>query len=383
MATAKNDDFSGFGPSVDDDDNTNTPYDAFNHGGASDDNVDQGEDGGLVIDLTDGADKGGKPAKGKTATREDDDDLEIEVVHEVPGNRAADDAALEEDDDTVSAEEMADYSENVRKRISKQTRLQRAAERRAERFRGEVDEATRIIVAQAEQLERLKTMVKNGETQYVQAAKAASAAAVSSAQQKLRQAMTDGDADKIVEAQTELGRATAALSQAEQYRAVAPDVERDANTVSEQVKRFAKSRENTVNEPDPAAARWMSRNRWFQKDPGMTNYAIQYAKTLEADGVDPVEDAAYYYKEIDKEMKRRFSDKLQDDDGEPRRGAQNRQPQRQQQQQRRPVGGARQSGPVITKGKIQLTESQVRIAAQLGISPKEYALEYVKTYGSK
>lgn len=374
---------ASFGPSADDD--TDTPFDAFSQNSDDAGNVfNHSDDGGAIVDLTDGQDDEpkGKPAK-RQAADEDEDGFEVEVVKEVPGNRAKDDAVLDADPEEISAEEMSSFSENVRGRIHKQTRLQRAAERRAERFRGEADEATRIIALQAQQLDRLQKLVATGEGQYVTAAKAASAAAVSSAQQKLKQAMTDGDADKIVEAQTELGRATASLTQADQYRAVAPEVERDTAAVAHRVKTFVDARQTTQNEPDPAAGRWMNRNKWFQKDPGMTNYAIQFAKGLETDGVDPIEDAAYYYGEIDKEMKRRFPDKLtQAGDDEP--GARRTQ-QRQQQQrtQSRPVASARSSGPVVSKGKIQLTESQVRLANTLGLSLQDYAKEYVKTYGSK
>lgn len=369
------DDFSSFGPSADSDDDT--PYEAFSKAtapdpfGDTDDTADFS--GGLEVDLT---------PKGKKAPVTDDaDDLEIEVVKEVPGS-AKKDAAVEEEadeDDEISAEEMANYSESVKRRIGKTTRLRRTAERQRDRARAESDEAARIIAVQAQQLERMRQLIANGETQYVAAAKVANESAVAAAQDKLRKALSDGDADSIVAAQTALAQASTAMAQAVNYRAVAPEIEASTQALNAKAQQFVNQRQAQVNEPDPAAKRWMSRNDWFDKDPVMRSHAIMFAKGLEADGYDPLADAKDYYKEIDSEMRKRFPEKFSSDeaDAPPMR----RQPTRQQQQPNsRPVAAARSAGPVVAKNKITLTESQVRLANKLGISPADYAREYAKTY---
>lgn len=350
-----------------DDEDDDTPYDAFKKASAEEEDEDD-IDGAVEIDLE-------PPKKGKKAQAADEDDEdEIEVVKEVPGSAKRDAAAADEDDDEISAEEMESFSDKVQSRIRKKTRLQRAAERRADRKAAEADEAIRLVQLLQAQNQQMRQLITNGETQYVAAAKAAGTAALASAQAKLRQALSDGDADKIIEAQTELARATAAASAADQYRAVAPEIERDVGVIDARVKDFNTKRQTQEFEPDPAAKRWMNRNEWFNKDQRMRSYAIEYAKELESDGYDPIADAKDYYKEIDKEMRKRFPEKFSDEEDET--------PQRRaaKPQGKRPVAPARSSGPVAKNGKIRVTESMVRTAQRLGLSVADYAREYAKTY---
>lgn len=354
-----------------DDEDGDTPYDAFKKATTEGDDDDLAE--GIEIDL-DPPKKGKKAQAAETEEGEDDED-EIEVVKDVPGSAKRDAATAEEDDDEISAEEMESFSDKVQNRIRKKTRLQRAAERRADRKAAEADEAIRLVQILQAQNQQMKRLIANGETQYVAAAKAAGTAALATAQAKLKQALSDGDADKIIEAQTELTRAATAASAADQYRAVAPEIERDAGVIDARVKDFNDKRQTQEFEPDPAAKRWMNRNEWFNRDARMRSYAIEYAKELEADGYDPIADAKDYYKEIDKEMRKRFPEKFPDDgEDRPARRATT------QQGNKRPVAAARSAGPVAKNGKIRVTESMVRTAQRLGLSVADYAREYAKTY---
>lgn len=357
------DPFAGFAADEDDD----TPYDAFKKTTASDEDDEDDLEGGVEVDLN-------PPKAKKSKDADEDDEDDIEVVKEVAGS-AKKDEDVDEDEDEISAEEMETYSSKVQSRIRKQTRLQRAAERRADRKAAEADEAIRLVQLLQAQNAQMKQLIANGETQYVAASKAASTAAVAAAQHKLRQALADGDAEKIVDAQTELAAATNVAAQASQYRAVAPDIERDAGVIDARVKDFAKRQTEQEFEPDPAAQRWISRNEWFNKDQRMRSFAIEFAKDLEADGYHPIKDAKDYYREIDKEMRKRFPEKFSDDQDErPQRRA------AQQPSNKRPVAAARSSGPVVKNGKLKVTESMVRTAQRLGIPVAEYAREYAKMY---
>lgn len=357
-------DNASFGPSADADDDT--PYDAFVKATSTDD------------DDTDTVEVDVSPKKKPKATTKDDDgddDIEIVADDEPAPKKVAKEEDDEDSDGEISAAEMESYSDKVRNRIRKQTRMQRTAERRAERATKEADQALTIIQAQQEQINRMRQLISNGETQYVNAATVASKSVMDSAKAKLKQALTDGDADGIVAAQAELAQAAHAVSQTGQYRAVAPEIERDAGVIDARVKDFAKQRQNQEFEPDPAAKRWMAKNEWFEKDQRMRSYAIEFAKELEADGFDPVADAKDYYKEINAEMRKRFPEKFSDDgEDRPARRATSTAPQR------RPVAGGRPAAAGGGKTTIRLPESAARTAHKLGLSLADYAKEYIKMY---
>jgi hypothetical protein len=355
--------YSSFGASADEDDDT--PYDAFTKTVA-----DADDDEGIEVDIN--------PKKSPKTAAPEEDDADFEIVADDEPEPKAKKAAVDEDDDgdEISAEEMESYSDKVRNRIRKQTRMQRTAERRAERATKEADQALSIIQAQQEQITRMRMLIANGETQYVNAATVASKSALDAAKSKLRSALEAGDAEGIVNAQAELAQATNAVSQTGQYRAVAPEIERDAGVIDARVKDFAKNRQAQEFEPDPAAKRWISRNEWFEKDTRMRSYAIEFAKELEADGYDPIADAKEYYSEINKEMRKRFPEKFDDVEDRPARRA-------AAAPQRRPVAGGKPASSGGAQNRVRLTESAVRTAQVLGIPVAEYAKEYQKMYGKK
>ena len=316
------------------------------------------------------------------------DDEEVEVVDAETklkkGGKVEDEPDVVSDDEPgetddfpvdVSTEEMEQYSESVKKRIKQFTSKNKRAERRYQRVINENEQALNIIRAQQNQLKQMQSLIQNGERQYVTAATTAATSALERAKSELKQALGDGDADAIAEAQANLATAATIAAQAKGYQPIAPRVDQDIASLDEGVKQMVAQTHRRGFEPDAATKRWMERNAWFETDQRLRNYAIEFARELEADGVNPIEDAKEYYTEIDAEMRRRFPEKFKRMNGNGN-GSTNG----HRQSTRPPVAGGRPSSAANGKQKLTITTSQARLAEKLGLTLKQYAEAYAKEY---
>ena len=244
-----------------------------------------------------------------------------------------------------SGDELEQYSEGVKKRISKLTAKMREAERR---------EQAAIQYAQAAKKELEENQKKNLslDNSYVSEFENRIKLQDQLYRNTLKEAIDRGDVDGQVEAQRQLANVAsqndklAMVKQQQEQRAQQPVPV--AQPMQQQPQQPAP--------PDPKAAAWAEKNDWFGTDEPMTLTAFSIHKTLvESEGWDPHSDD--YYAEVDKRIRQEFPHKF--------------------------GGATRQSGPVVAsasrggqkkgKQKIQLTKSEVAIADKLGVSYEQYA----------
>ena len=244
-----------------------------------------------------------------------------------------------------SGDELEQYSEGVKKRISKLTAKMREAERR---------EQAAIQYAQAAKKELEENQKKNLslDNSYVSEFENRIKLQDQLYRNTLKEAIDRGDVDGQVEAQRQLANVAsqndklAMVKQQQEQRARQPVPV--AQPMQQQPQQPAP--------PDPKAAAWADKNDWFGTDEPMTLTAFSIHKTLvESEGWDPHSDD--YYAEVDKRIRQEFPHKF--------------------------GGTTRQSGPVVAsasrggqkkgKQKIQLTKSEVAIADKLGVSYEQYA----------
>ena len=175
---------------------------------------------------------------------------------------------------------------------------------------------------------------------------------------KLKDAIENNDADKIMEANDEL---TQLSVEKEKARIKMADREARLKQLEEQKnapKEEEPKQQETQTEPSEKARKWASDNAWFGNDKIMTNAAMTVHEDLVGMGVDVESDE--YYNEIDKRMKENF----------PHRFA--------VQEQRRPVQKVASAGRTQQgRRSVRLTKSQVAIAKKLGVPLEEYA-KFVK-----
>ena len=250
-------------------------------------------------------------------------------------------------------EELTEYSDGVQKRIAKLTRKMREAERQKE----EAIEYAKTVYDSANQIkQRYETLDQNYNKEFEDRVKSS----MQNAQAKLRDAISAGDVEAQVTAQTEIaGLATesARLGKIQEVRQRAAETE----PTTAQPATPAQSAQPATTAPDPRADAWAAKNSWFGTDNAMTYTAFEiHKKLVEGEGFDPTSDE--YYSEVDKRIRLEFPHKF--DSVETTTAEQ---PAQTVASAKRPAAG---------KGRrktVKLTPSQVAISKRLGVPLEEYA----------
>ena len=288
---------------------------------------------------------------------EDNGEFEVDIVDDTPEEdrnkprRAEDaDAQIPEDD------EIANYSDNVQKRI-KQLKFEYHEERRRKEEASRLqDEAVKYAQKVYEENQKLKKTLEEGEGVLVQQAKTRVEAQLEQAKKEYKDAYEIGDPDKLLEAQEKLASLQNEKFRVESYK---PKKQTEQQV---QVPPTAPK----VQEPDVRTKQWAAQNSWFGEDSEMTGYAFGVHERLVKSGINPQTQADDYYKAIDDSMRQRFPDKF----GE-------------QTIEDAPV---RQTGSVVAPAsrsakkprRVQLTSTQVALAKRLGLTAEQYAAQLLK-----
>ena len=305
-------------------------------------------------------------------------EVEVEVIDERPAEdiRPAKVETNEApvDDDTVD-KEIADYSKRAGDRISK-IKYEYHEERRAkEQALRESQEATKVLKNLMSENERLQSVVTQGGDVLNQQALNNAQWAKYNAQQKFKKAYEEGDADGMAKAQELLSKATLAEQQAGQ---TAQQVQ------SQIVANLPEVEQQPVQAPqrqlDPDMEKWANNNPWFMgQEPfqrEMTSYALTMDQRLRNRGVLPESKSEEYYAEVDKAMRNEFPSffgvqATNDSEMVIEKETSKRQPQTVVASATRDSGNKKPT-------QIRLSQTQVKLARQLGISPEQYANQLLK-----
>ena len=254
-------------------------------------------------------------------------------------------------------EELTEYSDGVQKRIAKLTRKMREAERQKE----EAIEYAKTVYDSANQIkQRYETLDQNYNKEFEDRVKSS----MQNAQAKLRDAISAGDVEAQVTAQTEIaGLATesARLGKIQEVRQRAAETE----PTTAQPATPAQSAQPATTAPDPRADAWAAKNSWFGTDNAMTYTAFEiHKKLVEGEGFDPTSDE--YYSEVDKRIRLEFPHKFDKNSVST--------------EQKEPVQNVASAKRPATKGRrktVRLTPSQIAISKRLGVPLEEYAKQLI------
>ena len=254
-----------------------------------------------------------------------------------------------EGEENTADEDLSEYSESVKKRISKLTNRFREEERQKQ---------SAITYAESikKQNEELKQRLDKLDTNYVGEFDNRVTAQAEAAKEAYKKALETGDADALYEAQQNIARIANEEANLKKLKA---EREEQAQAVKETAPQQPQQPQQPAK-PDPRAERWAQENEWFGKDQTMTYAVFGVHRTLiEQEGFDP--NSEEYYTEIDKRMRTEFPHKFSET--------------RTQSSTPRVASAGATASRSASKGKrtVKLTPSQIAIAKRLGVPLEEYA----------
>jgi len=293
---------------------------------------------------------------------EEEEEIFVEEVDDRPQEDRVTPRDSKGADFDIPEEEIAQYSENVQKRI-KQLKYEFHEERREkEAALRQNEEAVKYAQQIMQERDGLRATIAKGNEALYSVTQQKLDTEMTAAEGRYRDAYEEGDTEKIVEAQRGMTDAAVEKKQFEQYkpqedRVTEPDTPSEVPQGQPQV---------TV---DPRAKEWLSKNRWFGNGPDknveMTGFAYGVHEELVRSGIDPTSKPDDYYAEVDRRIQDRFPEQF--GGVEETRGSPPPQPV---------VASARRSGG--KSRKVQLTRSQVDLAKRLGLTKEQYAAQVAK-----
>tara|TARA_R110000751_G_scaffold40835_1_gene96366 strand:+ start:29 stop:931 length:903 start_codon:yes stop_codon:yes gene_type:complete len=284
------------------------------------------------------------------ANTQDDVEVQIEPVEPEPEKLEIKEDVKEEQKETTSSEELEEYSEGVKKRISKLTAKMREAERRET---AAVEYAQSII----KQNENLHKDRNNLDQHYVHEFENRLGVQEKFLQKELKDAIDRGDTDTQVKMQTELAKLA---SENTRLTYVKQHQTQQLEAAKQQPQPQAPAAQ-LQRRPDVKANAWAEKNTWFGEDEPMTLTAFSIHKNLvETDGYDPTSEE--YYGELDKRIRIEFPHKFDNANGTIKKTRSSP-----------TVASASRPASRTNNRSVKLSASQVAIAKKLGVSLEQYA----------
>lgn len=294
---------------------------------------------------------------------EKEPEFEIQVEDDTPPEDRGRKPLPKEVVDELEKDDLEEYSEKVKKRLSQMKKVWHDERREKERAFREKEEALRFAQIREQEIRQLKQRLGNGEKAYVQEVTKAANNELVMAKERLKQAYEAGDAGAITEAQEALTEAKFKIKQYENFQ---PSLQEEESGV-QQTQQY---QVQATPQPaiDPKAEAWKEKNSWFGADEEMTALALGLHEKLVRSGVDPRSDE--YYDRVNATMRKRFPDYFEEE-----------QPQTKQEEKPARTKPANVVAPVTRSSgprQIRLTPTQVALAKKLGLSNEQYARELMK-----
>jgi hypothetical protein len=178
----------------------------------------------------------------------------------------------------------------------------------------------------------------------------------------LRDAKTNSDIEKEIEATDKLASIKAESLVVKQYE----DKANRTSAAKEKVSSDEVKQSEPERVPDRRAVQWQKRNSWFggndQSQKIMTQAAMVIHKELIDEGVYPDADPDEYYSELDARIRSEFPDKFKNTASAKKVQV---------------VAGGTRTSP-SGKQKVTLSKSEVETANKLGVSLQEYAKQKMR-----
>jgi len=278
------------------------------------------------------------------------DDSEEDIQPESNENKPAVEVKKEKEEDDLS-----DYSQAVKKRISTLTYKFREEEKQRQA-------AVEFAESVKKQNDELKSKLDKLDNTYVGEFDTRVQSQSIAAKEAYRKAVEENDVDAMYEAQQNISRIAMEEARLNQLKTRKEEQSKEAEATPAPA---PAQQPQAQPKPDPKAEEWAKKNTWFGQDQTMTYAAFGLHKQLiEEEGFDATSDD--YYTELDNRIRSEFPHKFQETP-------------RKSNSPRVASAGTTASKSSSPKGRrtVKLTASQIAIAKRLNVPLEEYA-KYVK-----
>lgn len=258
----------------------------------------------------------------------------------------------------LEKDELDKYDDEVKNKLKQMRKVWHDERREKESAQREQQETLNVAQRLLQENKRIKTILSNGEKEYVATVQNAANMELEMAKRAYREAYDAGDTDKIIEAQQSLQNANYKIMQVKNFK-LPPLQEEQFEVQPRQEQR------QSVPKPDNKAEDWQTRNSWFGQNRGMTAYALGVHEDLKDNGV-PV-GSEEYYSELDKTIRQRFPEVFQ-----------GQQRSNESTARTRPSTVVAPVARSTSPNKVKLRQSQLNTIKKLGITPEQYVKEFLK-----
>jgi len=277
------------------------------------------------------------------------DEIEIEIQDDTPVEDRGREPLPQDLVKELEADELEDYSDKVKTRLKQMKKVWHDERREKEQAERERHEALTLAQRFLEENKQLKAKVSGTETALVSKYKESAQRQFSDAKQEYKEAFESGDSERLVEAQQKMSSAKEILDKTERYK---PTPVQEQEIVVNSVPSKLESK----------TAAWQERNPWFGSDKLMTALALGLHEDLLEKNGQSYNNTDEYWRDIDKTMRERFPERFKRDS-------------RTESRQTTVVAPATRS---MAPKKVTLTKSQLNIVKKLGVTPEQYAREFLK-----
>lgn len=304
--------------------------------------------------------------KGKPVETEE---FSVEIEDDTPvADRQA--KPLPEDvKEELEKDNLMDYSNKVKMRLEQMKKAWHDERRVKEAAEREKDEAVRFAQKIAQENQRLKSTLSEGERQYVSTIQNAAETELEMAKRVYRDAYDSGDSERIVEAQQKLTQASLNQDRAKNFRPSLQNQENEVQTYQQPTQ----AQQNP--KIDPLTSKWLENNTWYGPDEEMTALALGTHAKLEKEFGKGYIGTEEYFKRIDNTMRKRFPENFSDELEVETQSGGDKPSQRTEARSAPVVAPATRS---TASKRIVLKASQVALAKKLGLTPEQYAREMQK-----
>jgi hypothetical protein len=295
---------------------------------------------------------------------EADEGFEIEVEDDTPEEDRNRQPMPKELVEELEKDELESYDEQTKQRLKQMRKVYHDERREKEAAVREQQEAITLAQRLMEENKRIKSMLTNGEKEYVQSMQQAATYELELAKKSYKEAYDAGDTDKVIEAQEAMQNANLKLMQAKNFKLPSLQ-EEEINVQSQQIDQ---GQPRAEPKHDPKLEKWLDDNDWYGTNKVMTAAALAIHDDLVQDGYRPGSDA--YYAELDKTVRKTFSGYFSE--------SENSNKEKSEPAPTKPSTVVAPASRSTASNKVKLKASQVSLAKKLGVSPEQYALEMRK-----